>query len=332
VLTIRVETDDLFRTRFALSPLSELGSLLRVLAGGTRHTAPPAWVARMTQVYRELYRDTDLPAVVALQGVGFGADFTALPPRSLAQTWEDDLRAVRAVPPEHARAEIERCLARDPVHDPRALRVLHGADALARIADALDTAWHALLATEWPRFRTVCERDVSHRTSELGRNGWAGALELLHPTVRWRTGRIEIDRHPGRRTVRLDGRGLLLVPSVFIWPGIAVHVDDPWPRAIVYPARGTAAIWGDHVGGDDDALAALVGRSRARILAALEAPASTTQLAQLLCLAVGSVGDNLAVLRNAGMVQRRRAGRIVVYGRTPLGDAVVAAASERPSD
>ena len=39
---------------------------------------------------------------------------------------------------------------------------------------------------------------------------------------------------------------------------------------------------------------------------------------------LGAVGDHLRVLRAAGLVARARAGRSVIYRRTPVGDAVVA--------
>lgn len=56
----------------------------------------------------------------------------------------------------------------------------------------------------------------------------------------------------------------------------------------------------------------------------LEAPASTSQLASTLGLAIGAVGNHLAVLRDSGFVDRAGSGRSVLYRRTPLGDAVVA--------
>ncbi|GAA1035085.1 hypothetical protein GCM10009557_41700 [Virgisporangium ochraceum] len=193
---------------------------------------------------------------------------------------------------------------------------------MARIADALATAWHELLAPDWPQLRAICERDVVHRAGELGRGGWAAALSGLHDAVRWNAGGIEIARMPGG-PVTLGGAGLTLVPSVFVWPGLAAHHDDPWPRAVIYPARGTAALLEPSGQRPADALVALIGRSRAQLLVALAEPASTTQLARANRLAVGAVGDHLAVLLEAGLVDRARAGRSVLYRRTPLGDALV---------
>ena len=76
---------------------------------------------------------------------------------------------------------------------------------------------------------------------------------------------------------------------------------------------------------DAGALGVLIGASRARVLRALDEPVSTTQLAAALRLAVGAAGDHLAVLLRAGLVDRARAGRSVLYRRTPLGDALAGA-------
>jgi DNA-binding transcriptional ArsR family regulator len=111
---------------------------------------------------------------------------------------------------------------------------------------------------------------------------------------------------------------------VFVWPGLAAHTEDPWPRTIIYPARGVGALWGEPVSASPGALGDLVGRSRARLLDALDSPASTTQLARSTGLAPGAVGDHLAVLLRAGLLDRARSGRSVLYTRTALGDALAA--------
>jgi DNA-binding transcriptional ArsR family regulator len=114
---------------------------------------------------------------------------------------------------------------------------------------------------------------------------------------------------------------------VFVWPRLALSLDPPWPPALIYPARGVAALWERPASpaGPGQALHRLLGGSRAAILLALENPASTTHLAATLGQSVGGIGDHLAVLREAGLITRARSGRSVLYRRTPVGDALAAA-------
>lgn len=327
MLRFEVGAEDLLNSRFALSPLFELDCLLRALSGrGTgrgshRTSLPPTWVARLRPRLARLRRETPLDAVLALLLPREGANLLAPPPMSLAQTIEDDLAAVRSTPRAVARREFEHYLAVQPQLSSSVRTVLRSRTAVTQIADALEQAWHDLVAPDWPQLRAICERDVVHRAGELGRGGWGAALAGLHRAVRWRDGGVEVLRMDGGR-VPVGGVGLTLVPSVFIWPGLAAHHDDPWPKAIVYPARGVVALLEPTATRPASALAALVGQSRSRLLAALAAPASTSQLAHSLGMSVGAVGDHLAVLFDAGLLDRARAGRSVLYRRTPLGDAL----------
>ncbi|MEV7499269.1 winged helix-turn-helix domain-containing protein [Streptomyces sp. NPDC093018] len=323
MLRFEVSVEDLLRSRFALSPAMELSALLRSLTDRNR-PLPRAWAARLRPAFERLRRETELDAVLALHTARSGADFVAPPPRGLGQTWADDLAAIRATPAAAARRELLAAAARPTGRAPRVRAVLDSADAVPRIAAAMDRAWRELLAADWPQLRAICERDVVHRVGVIGEHGWAAAIEGLHPGIAWRAGGIELGFFPAGDTVRLVGDGLLLIPSVCVGPSVAAHLEDPWPRTLVYPARGTAALWdAPEAAPGPDALTALVGRARARLLMALDAPASTSHLARSLAMAPGAVGDHLAILRAAGLLVRARSGRSVLYRRTPLGEALV---------
>ena len=222
--------------------------------------------------------------------------------------------------------EVAAALARQPRVDPRIERILTSDRAAGYVADVLAAAWHALLEPEWRTLRAILERDVVYRAGQLASKGWAAALADLHADLSWHQGRIELSRWPADDGADLGGRGLLFIPSVFVWPGLALSLDPPWPPALIYPARGVSALW-EQPGrtGPGTALHRLLGSSRAAILLALEDPASTTQLAATLGQSLGGIGDHLAVLREAGLVARARSGRSVLYRRTPVGDALAAA-------
>ncbi|KOG14716.1 MULTISPECIES: winged helix-turn-helix domain-containing protein [Streptomyces] len=322
MLRFEVSVEDLLRSRFALSPALDLCLLLRSLAGQGQ-PLPRAWSARLMPAFERLRRETELDAVLALQAPHSGPNFVAPPPRGLGQTWADDLAVIRATPLEAARREFAAGSTGPAVRDPRVRAVLDSTDAVPRIAEAMDQAWHELLAADWPQLRAICERDVVHRVGVIGEHGWVAAIESLHPGVAWRADGIEVGFLRGG-TVRLAGDGLLVIPSVFVGH-VAAHMEDPWPRTLVYSARGTAALWGEQENvPQPDALTALVGRARARLLLALDAPASTSHLARSLAMTPGAVGDHLAILRGAGLLVRARSGRSVLYRRTPLGEALVA--------
>jgi len=70
----------------------------------------------------------------------------------------------------------------------------------------------------------------------------------------------------------------------------------------------------------------LLGARRARILLALDRPASTQELARRLGASAAGVSEHLSVLRRAGLVAGRRDGRHALYARTRAGETVLGAA------
>jgi DNA-binding transcriptional ArsR family regulator len=287
------------------------------------------WAERVAPRYRRLREE--VPAVAALTALfrrgAYNADFIHPPPSGPGADVAAELAVVRATPLPRARLELARNLAGLPPPTRAVRRVLDAPDVVARLADALEASWQALVEPDWPRLRAVLERDLVRRAGHLAMYGWAAALSDLDPRVRWRAegqaGTIEVrtgspavrDRH------RLAGQGLLLMPTVF--GTLISYVEPPWPYALVYPARGVADLLGPpprDAGGD--ALGRLVGPRRADVLRALAVPATTTQLVAQLGLSLGAVGGHLAVLREAGLVSRTRVGRAVRYEQTTLGAAL----------
>jgi Family of unknown function (DUF5937)/Helix-turn-helix domain len=325
-LRIEVGKDDLTMSRFAVSPLWELTQAMRLLAGPPGRSVLRPWLIRARERYQTLTREADVGVILALLPSGWGADFLAPVPAGVSTTIGDLLDQVRSTPAEQARHEVAMALRRQPRVDPRIRRILAGDRVAGYVADVLAAAWQALLEPEWRTLQAILERDVVYRAGQLTSRGWAAALGDLHPELSWEEGRIVLSRMRGGGTdAELGGRGLLFVPSVFVWPKLAVGWDPPWPPALVYPARGVAALWEQpRRARPGAALDRLLGPSRAAILIALEEPASTTHLAATLGQSLGGIGDHLAVLRQAGLISRARSGRSVLYRRTPVGDALAA--------
>ena len=121
----------------------------------------------------------------------------------------------------------------------------------------------------------------------------------------------------------LAGRGLLLVPSVFSPHKTSAMTEEPWQPTVIYPARGVALLW-EEARTAPEALSKVLGRSRAALLADLDAPRTTTDLAQRLEMTPGGVSQHLTALKESGFVTARRNGRVVLYCRSELADQLVA--------
>ncbi|MGW2264355.1 ArsR/SmtB family transcription factor [Streptomyces koyangensis] len=99
--------------------------------------------------------------------------------------------------------------------------------------------------------------------------------------------------------------------------------DPPWQPTLIHPARGVGELWRGGGPAAPHALARLLGRTRALLLAALDEPATTSRPARARGLSPATVSAHLTALRESGLVIRRRVGRAVAYARTPLGLALL---------
>jgi DNA-binding transcriptional ArsR family regulator len=175
--------------------------------------------------------------------------------------------------------------------------------------------------------RSVLEEDVAYRAGELTRNGVAAMLADMHPELSIHDDVLQIakrrvDLHQDEHLV---GQGIVLVPSVFVWPNVVFAVDPARPPSLTYPARGVGNLWGRQEPdlADADPLPALLGKSRAEILTALHLPCCTTELAAKLSQSPSAVSQHLSVLRRNGLVRSWRVGRRVLYLRTDLATSIV---------
>jgi DNA-binding transcriptional ArsR family regulator len=319
MLRLEVGPADIASSRFAVSPAMELAQVVRALY---RSEAGTPVVRRFARAFDTIRDDPALRTFAYLQGPRIGATFSAPPPTGMGQTIDADLAVLRGTDPAVVRREVDEIRGfRTPSAE--VASVLADPAFVDRLAATMRTAWEVLIAPDWPRIRTVLERDVRFRAERLGEQGWSAGVAGMHRDLDWTGDAITVDRRLDRTEV-LGGRGLLLVPSVFIGQGLAIYGDHGWQPAIVYPARGAGLVF-EEAAPPTDPLAPLLGRTRAGLLLALATPSSTTQLAALTGTSVGATGDHLKVLLDAGLVSRARIARSVVYRRTPLGDALAAA-------
>ena len=181
--------------------------------------------------------------------------------------------------------------------------------------------WAAALEPHWLRVRNLLEADLLYRARQLTEGGPAGLFTELDPAVGWREGGLEV-QSAWDQVVHLEGRGLLLLPTAFHHRPAAI-TPPPWQPTLIYRARGVGLLWAMGEERPSDALAGVLGKGRASVLMALEAPRSTQEVARRLGVTPGGVSQHLSTLRAAGLVNANRHGRTVLYARTELADELV---------
>ncbi|MFD0368801.1 helix-turn-helix domain-containing protein [Streptomyces sp. NPDC127114] len=125
------------------------------------------------------------------------------------------------------------------------------------------------------------------------------------------------------REVRLDGRGLVLLPTFHHPAGPLVQDLPGRPVVLTYPAGPGLPPVPDGPASPGEALAAVLGRTRAELLRLLTEPHTTTTLARTLRVSNATASAHAAALRAAGLLTTTRTGRSVTHERTSLGTLVV---------
>jgi DNA-binding transcriptional ArsR family regulator len=323
------DPDDLLGVRFACSPAWETLAAVRTLTDDRARSYHQPWHRLVSETSARL----DLAPLFAVEPLtGYVPDFLTPPPPVPWPRLRDQLAEIRRTPPEQVARELELCRRGAPKqHDRHWLDRLLADPQAARdlLAARMHDAWGALVAPFWTRIRTLLARDIAERSRALAERGLRQALDGLDPRIRWTKRGLSVADRRHRETVNIGDRGLLLIPSAYMWPHVSTVVDEPWQPTVIYPARGVAELWHAPLA-PPDALTALLGRTRALVLASLGQPLSTTSLAAVLEMSPAGASRHLLALRDARLVSATRHGHEVRYARTPLGSDVLEAARPHP--
>ncbi|MFH8729854.1 winged helix-turn-helix domain-containing protein [Streptomyces termitum] len=237
------------------------------------------------------------------------------------------LAAVAATPPERLARELGPG---NPGADGRAGRwareLAQGSPAASRaLLDDARRCFETSVAPLWPRIRRDALADRALRSEMLLRGGVDALLTTLGTTWRWRAPVLHLPS-ASAYDVPLCGRGLLLVPSWFATGPMVMYRPEA-ATVLVYPLHAGA---GESSAGDrPEALASLLGRTRAGLLALLRTPATTTGLAERAAVSPAAASRHAAVLREAGLVDTVRTGTAVLHSLTPLGRSLLAGTDAR---
>lgn len=322
---IPIAGTEMARVRFAISPVYEALQAVDVLQEPGRHAVHLPWVRRARPLLAEV-PGWEILAGFTTRAVRPGV--LVPPPDVHMPALEEELEIIRAADPGRVRRYFDNNGApsdrfqKEFYDDPPA--------GLARLADVLRRVFDVLVAPHWPRMLGVLEADIAYRARVLADGGVAAVFDDLHHDVRWSDGELRL-HGPGiseavwpftGKEVVLDGRALVLSPSVLGWPDVCVNTKPVTSGLLHYPARAVATVWETRRPAPD-ALSALLGRTRAELLVQLAEPGTTGELAGRLGVTAGAVSQHLGVLRGAGLVATRRDGRVLLHLRTERAEALL---------
>jgi hypothetical protein len=314
MVAIALSAGGVARVRFAISPLWETIASIRVLRDPGAHAIHLPWARRVGPRLGGLV-GSDLWRLVP-PGPGYVPDFLTPAPAGLFAELAEELDTLLATPAADVAAQLGHRTG--------------GGDAgglLPRLAAQIAGYFDVALAADWPRIRQLLEAEVFTRARALAADGVGGLLNDLHEQVRWADDTLSVAQRWCTAEDVPDGGGVVLIPSVFAWPSV-LTVSSGRVAQLAYPPRGTGALW-ESPERAPDGLAAVLGRTRARLLVELSAPVSTTALAARVGLTAGGVSQHLAALRAAGLVTAHRDGRAVLNIRTRVADDLLGTAGQR---
>jgi DNA-binding transcriptional ArsR family regulator len=329
MITIPLSTEDLTKVRIAASPLWETIASFAVLLHHGSHTVHAPWAARA----RRVLPGTDLSALLAAMCTERACpDFLTPPPEAAVATFGEELERLRATPQEVVLEEVEALVRVEKEQfdrlDPAQERLLEiylkdPEGSVKRLVDTLRRYHDLAIAPYWQRIQEHLEGDTIRRGQALALGGVEAILSNLHPQVSYGGGALVLDK-AYEEVIEPAGRGITLVPCVFVWPRVEVLVQSGYRPTLAYGPRGVATLWtSSSPAPNGTALEAALSTGRASVLKGLIVPRTTTELARQLSLAPGAVSAHLSRLKAAGLVERHRSGKRVYYRLSFAGESLL---------
>lgn len=323
---IHFTIEDLARTKVAKSPLPlfELELAARALQDRSRPVGLDAW-------RREARAHLSVESRMALSLMpAVGWTLTFLSP-ALAGPAEEALEQVRATPRRQIREQLAELVSRQTVPS-WAGRLAEDRETREQVYQGMQDLWDVLLARYWPRITGVLSADRSLRMRHFADAGVEGLLAQVNPRwMRWNPPVLEVRMANGvDHDLHLQGRGLLLVPSLFAIRSLIDDATEPQPT-LSYPFgegqplnRLTTLAPSPH-STVSPGVSTLLGSTRSAVLHTIaEHPAcSTKELAALVGIAPASASEHATALRGAGLIRTSRHRNTALHTPTSLGIALL---------
>lgn len=337
MLRLHLTSDDLAGLRVlpTFGPLLETRFSLGVLQGGGRQVLFGGW-RRQAAAHLTPADAVAVRVLSPMDGRGplnivHGAESVRRPTLDAV----DDLLSAQEPIPRRRREDprpVTLISAADMAGPPTPVRYPTGRDQQAhdRLLTTFTTAYRVAVRPYWPSIQLHLEAQHAAAVRAQSRGGINELLSHLHPDLRWDPPVLEIGtpspvpRNPAD-DLRLDGRGLILVGSVFCSSPTA-HWSPAvrTPVIVVYPTladvASAAQIWHGSRPSTHRALAALLGTTRATILCLIfDKPSTTSELAHITGTTPANASQHATILREAGLITTHRHHNTALHTLTHTG-------------
>lgn len=331
MIRVPLDAEGAARIRFSVSPLAELSVLLALIARPPQRGHAQGWA----DLARETLGQRRLGLLSALAVAPYLPDFISPPLDAEERSIQDELEFVHATEDRRVAGEIAviangRPIARlagRPLPPVLAQTLDKGISVfLDRLCDEMYDLWRHTVAPRWSELQRHMNAAISTAATNQARGGAGAMLAGLHPGMRWASSTLFIQsRYAGNA---FWARGVQLAPSVLATRPLTVIDVDPLGDGplsrrdplILFPVSHLRSTRGSRPDtGTSNNLDALLGSTRARLLADLQIPRRTTDLAARHHLAPSGVSYHLGILTRAGVIARRPTTDGVFYQTSPLG-------------
>ncbi|MFE2289646.1 winged helix-turn-helix domain-containing protein [Streptomyces sp. NPDC059452] len=182
------------------------------------------------------------------------------------------------------------------------------------------------VAPYWKAMAKRLDADRVARGQIMLSGGVGKLLSTLHPAIRWNPPVLGI---PGvGEDLKLEATGITLEPSLFLAgrPPVLIEDENGDGMTLIYPIpvrpEWVESLWED-CQADDNALDALMGRTRTAVLEILTRSLTTTEVGERVGISSAAASQHTSILRAAGLITTLRTFNKVQHSITPLGGALL---------
>ncbi|TWD74722.1 DNA-binding transcriptional ArsR family regulator [Kribbella amoyensis] len=324
MLRIHFTAEDLARTTLAAEP-DPLWELLLSLHMLQVNDGPVPFGTWRQRIRRRLPRDLVAPLAALAPPVGYSPDFLTPSEEPIGTgDFGTSLNLMLSTPRKRIQHDLSKLAARPAAAGWVRHLAEGGAEPLNRLGHVARAYHQGALAPYWASLSAAVRADHRERATQLATGGVGSVLAGIHPRARWRDQVLEIEPFADQ-DLHLDGRGLRLQPSYFCWRQPTKLENHDLSPVLVFPITTAGGlVRGDQVIEDtQQRLGALLGRTRAAVLALTVKGCTTTELANACDITLATASHQTAVLRGAGLIESQRQGKSVLHLATPLGLALL---------